>query len=89
VPAGEDNKHHEHQVKQVDGEEILPLKFQQLVDTQARICPFEPNDDKRHEERFTQEPNDRGDIAHNLIETVPTFNAQGHPTAQEKQGGNT
>lgn len=44
MPAVDDAAHHQYEVDEVDGQQILPLQSQQLVDTQAGESPFEPYD---------------------------------------------
>jgi hypothetical protein len=46
IPLEGYDKHHQHKVKQIDGEEILPFKGKQLVDSQTGEGPLEPDDDK-------------------------------------------
>lgn len=46
LPAKDDDAHHQGKVEQVDGEEIFPLEFEQVVDAQSGECPFKPYDYK-------------------------------------------
>ena len=66
------HQHHDKQIDKSYGNQILPFKTQQLVDTQTRERPFEPHDDKHHNRRLTEEPDKRGDIIHHIIESLPT-----------------
>ena len=87
IPAEHHNGNHQHEVEQVDGEEVFPLQLQKLVDTQTGEGPLEPYYHERDKERFAKEPHNRGYVAHNLVETVPSLNAERHPAAEEHQRG--
>lgn len=87
IPALPDDYHHQGEVEEVDRQQIFPFEREKLVDTQTRISPLEPDDYKGENESFEEEPYDRGDIAHDFVESVPSGNAERHPAAEEHQSG--
>lgn len=56
----DDDEHHQHEIGQIDRQEIFPLERQELVDAQTGECPLEPNDDKRYGDSLADEPDKRG-----------------------------
>ena len=86
MPAEGDDAHHQGEVEEIDGKEILPLERKELVDSQTGESPLEPNDDERKRDGLADKPDGSGNIVHHGVETVPTGNVEGHPAAEEEEG---
>ena len=89
VKVCDNDDYHQHQVDKVDWQQVFPFERQQLVDTQTGECPLKPDDDERQGECLEDKPYYAGDVVHDGVEAVPTGEVEGHPAAEEKEGGNT
>ena len=80
---------HKGKVEKAKRQEIFPFKRKHLVDTQTGECPFKPDNHGRESDGFADEPDNRGDVVHNVVERVPAWDVERQPASEEKKCGGT
>ena len=76
-------KRHYYEQHHREGQQVLPFKRENLVDTQAGERPTLPHEQEHYEERFAKEPHATGYQGHDIVEAFEAGEVYRSPAAEE------